>query len=198
MARTEHDPAARRRGELTFGRGSLRLSWSIDARRRLNTRRPDGPRTKADPHDPRGSRYAYLVRWHNHLGEPEPVTRGSGSRRSRLPFRAELAGDLGQDVARCAIRDCARFVRSNEGHNDDSQTEGDRIRATHDATAKFRRASRSADSDGFNAASGAQARSGGASRQARLKHQRPDRIHAAQVSNRDAPRRSLIGENLVR
>lgn len=65
MARTEHDPAARRRGELTCDRGSLRLSPSIDARRRLNIRGPDGPRTKADPHDPRDGRYAYLVRSHD-------------------------------------------------------------------------------------------------------------------------------------
>jgi hypothetical protein len=92
MARTEHDRAARRRGELTCDRGSVRFSSSIDARRRLNTRRPDGPRTKADPPDPRESRYAYLVRWHDHLGEPDPVTRGKGSRRSRLsPDRNWLA-----------------------------------------------------------------------------------------------------------
>jgi hypothetical protein len=65
MARTEHDRAARRRGELTCDRGSLRLSSSIDARRRLNTRRPDGPRPKADPHDPSDGRYAYLMRSHD-------------------------------------------------------------------------------------------------------------------------------------
>jgi hypothetical protein len=89
-------------------------------------------------------------------------------------------------------------VRSNEGHSDGSQTEDHRIRATRDATAKFRRASRSGDGDGFDAASGAQARSGGASRQARLEQQRPNGIHASQVGNREAPQRSLIGENLVR
>jgi hypothetical protein len=75
MARTEHDRAARRRGELTCDRGSLRLSSSIDARQRLNTRRPDGPRTKADSHDPRDGRYAYLMRSHE-LVKPERVTRG--------------------------------------------------------------------------------------------------------------------------
>jgi hypothetical protein len=110
-----------------------------------------------------------------------------------------LAGDLDRDADRCAIRDRARFVRSNEGHSDGNHTEGDRIRATRDATAKFRRASRSADGDGFDAASGAQARSGGASRQAcRLEQERPNGIHAAQVGNREAQQRSLIVENLVR
>jgi hypothetical protein len=46
MARTEHDRAARRRGELTCDRGSIRLSSSIDARRRLNTgaRMAPGPK----------------------------------------------------------------------------------------------------------------------------------------------------------
>lgn len=39
MTRTEHSRAARRRGELTHDRGSLRLSPAIDASRRLNTRR---------------------------------------------------------------------------------------------------------------------------------------------------------------
>ncbi len=39
MTRIEHSRAARRRGELTHDRGSLRLSPAIDAQRRLNTRR---------------------------------------------------------------------------------------------------------------------------------------------------------------
>jgi hypothetical protein len=62
MTRTEHNRAARRRGELTGDRGSRRLSPAIDARRRLNTRRADGTRTKADLHGPSDRRYAYLAR----------------------------------------------------------------------------------------------------------------------------------------
>jgi hypothetical protein len=65
MKQTEHDSAARRRGELTHDRGSLRLSPAIDARRRLNTRRPDGPRTKANPLGPSEPRYAYLTQSHD-------------------------------------------------------------------------------------------------------------------------------------
>ena len=41
MTQTEHNSAARRRGELTRDRGSRRLSAAIDARRRLNTRPAD-------------------------------------------------------------------------------------------------------------------------------------------------------------
>jgi hypothetical protein len=89
-------------------------------------------------------------------------------------------------------------VRSNEGDSDGSQAKGDRIGATDDAPAKLRRASRSADRDGFDEASGAQARSGGAPRQTRHERQRPSGIRAAQVGKREAPQRSLIGDNLVR
>jgi hypothetical protein len=53
MTRTEPNRAVRRRGKLTRGRGSLRLSPAIDARRRLRARRAAGTR----PGDPR---YAYL------------------------------------------------------------------------------------------------------------------------------------------
>ena len=62
MTHTEHSRAARRRGELTRDRGSLRLSRAIDAQRRLNGRRPDGTRIKADPLGPTDPRYAYLTR----------------------------------------------------------------------------------------------------------------------------------------
>jgi hypothetical protein len=60
MTRTEHNRAARRRGELTHDRGSLRLSPAIDAQRRLNSRRAAGSRTKADPVGPSDPRHAYL------------------------------------------------------------------------------------------------------------------------------------------
>jgi hypothetical protein len=88
-------------------------------------------------------------------------------------------------------------VRS-KGDSDGSRARGDRIGATDDATSKFGRASRSADCDGFDEASGAQTRSSGAPRQARLEQQRPSGIHAAQIGKREAPQRSLISENLVR
>jgi hypothetical protein len=62
MTRTEHNRAARRRGELTRDRGSRRLSSAIDAQRRLNTRRADGPPTRADPVGPNDRRSGYLTR----------------------------------------------------------------------------------------------------------------------------------------
>ena len=57
MTRTEHNWAARRRGELTRDRGSRRVSSAIDARRRLNARRADGTPTNVDPFGPSGPRY---------------------------------------------------------------------------------------------------------------------------------------------
>src|SRR5437667_9522258 len=60
-----HNSAARRRGELTHARGSLRLSRAIEARRRLNTRRAAGSRTETHPHGPSDPRYAYLTRSHD-------------------------------------------------------------------------------------------------------------------------------------
>jgi hypothetical protein len=61
MTRTEHNRAVRRRGELTRDRGSRRLASAIDAQRRLNTRRADGPPTKADPVVPNDRRAGYLT-----------------------------------------------------------------------------------------------------------------------------------------
>ena len=62
MTRTEHNRAARRRGELTRDRGSRRLSSAIDTQRRLNTRPADGPPPKADPVDPNDRSSGYLTR----------------------------------------------------------------------------------------------------------------------------------------
>jgi len=59
--RTQPNQAARRRGELPRDRGPRRRPPAIDARRRLNTRREDGGRTKADLHGPSDLRYAYLT-----------------------------------------------------------------------------------------------------------------------------------------
>jgi hypothetical protein len=62
MTRTEHNRAARRRGELTRDRGSRRLSPAIDDQRRLNARRADGTPTSAEAFGPNDRRYAYLTR----------------------------------------------------------------------------------------------------------------------------------------
>jgi hypothetical protein len=62
MTQTEHNSAARRRGELTRDRGSRRRSPAIDAQRRLNARRAGGRRTKADPFGPSDPHYAHLTR----------------------------------------------------------------------------------------------------------------------------------------
>jgi hypothetical protein len=62
MTRTEHNLAARRRGELTRDRGSRRISPAIDAQRRLNARQADGTPTNAGPFGPNDRRYAYLTR----------------------------------------------------------------------------------------------------------------------------------------
>lgn len=62
MTHTEHNRAARRRGELTRDRGSRQLSRAIEAQRRLNGRRPDRTGIKADPFGPTDPRYAYLTR----------------------------------------------------------------------------------------------------------------------------------------
>ena len=51
-----------RRGELNRDRGSRRLLQAVDARRRLNARRADSTRTRADLLGPSDSRYAYLTR----------------------------------------------------------------------------------------------------------------------------------------
>jgi hypothetical protein len=65
MTPTEHNQAARRRGELTRDRGSRRLWSAIEARRRVNALQADGTRTKADPHGPDDPRHAYLTQSHD-------------------------------------------------------------------------------------------------------------------------------------
>ena len=62
MTLTQHDLAARRRGERNRDRASLRLSPAIDAKRRLNARRAHGTRTKADPFGPSDPGHAHLTR----------------------------------------------------------------------------------------------------------------------------------------
>jgi hypothetical protein len=68
MTQTEHDLAARSGGELIRDRGSRRRSSAIDAQRRLNARRADGTRTKAEPFGPSDPRYAQLTRAHDEEG----------------------------------------------------------------------------------------------------------------------------------
>jgi hypothetical protein len=65
MTHPEHNRPARRRGELTNDRGSRRISAAINAQRRLNSRRADGPRIKADPFDPSDPSFAYPRRVHD-------------------------------------------------------------------------------------------------------------------------------------
>jgi len=79
MTRTEHNSAARRRGELTRDRGSRRLSPAIDAQRRLNARRADGTPTNADPFGPNDRRYAYLTRSYENGLAKRLAKRGDGS-----------------------------------------------------------------------------------------------------------------------
>jgi hypothetical protein len=50
---------------LTDDLGPRRLEPVIDARRRLDTRRAEGTRIRADPHGPRELRYAYLTQSHD-------------------------------------------------------------------------------------------------------------------------------------
>ena len=62
MMLTEHDRAARRRGELARDRRSRRVFSAIDAQRRLNARPARAARTKAYPFGPSDPRYGYLTR----------------------------------------------------------------------------------------------------------------------------------------
>jgi hypothetical protein len=62
MPRTEHNWAARRRGELTRDRGSRPLSHAIEARRRLNAMRADRTQTKQDPHASSELPHTYLTK----------------------------------------------------------------------------------------------------------------------------------------
>ena len=62
VTRTEHERAARRRGELARDQGSRKVFSAIDAQRRLNARSALGTRTKTLPVGPSDPRYAYLTR----------------------------------------------------------------------------------------------------------------------------------------
>jgi hypothetical protein len=80
MTRTEHNRAARRRGELTRDRGSRRLARAIDAQRRLNARRADGTPTNPEAFGPNDRRYAYLKRSYDENGLAKRLPkRGDGS-----------------------------------------------------------------------------------------------------------------------
>jgi hypothetical protein len=68
MTRTEHDRAARRRGELARDRGSRRVRLAVDAQRRLTARSASEERTKPDLAGPSDRRYAYLAQTHDWQG----------------------------------------------------------------------------------------------------------------------------------
>jgi hypothetical protein len=65
MTDIKHDVAARRRGEPNRGRADRRPSPAIDARRRLNARRPDPGEVNAGHVGPRDPRYEYLTHSHD-------------------------------------------------------------------------------------------------------------------------------------
>jgi hypothetical protein len=58
MTLRQHDLPARRRGESEPDRGSRLLLRAVDAQRRLDARRADGPLTKTHPVGPSDSRRA--------------------------------------------------------------------------------------------------------------------------------------------
>jgi hypothetical protein len=65
MTRTEHERAARSRGELTCDHWSRTVASAIDAQRRLNARRACGARIKAVSISRSDPRCAYLTRPHD-------------------------------------------------------------------------------------------------------------------------------------
>jgi hypothetical protein len=65
MTHTKNNRASRRRGELMRDRGSRRISFAIEVKRRLNAQRPDVTRTRADSVGPRDPRYAHPTRTHD-------------------------------------------------------------------------------------------------------------------------------------
>jgi hypothetical protein len=62
MTRRTRDLPERKPGELNHDRTIHRVSLAIDAQRRLNARRADGIRTKADPVGSSDPRHADLAR----------------------------------------------------------------------------------------------------------------------------------------
>ena len=62
MTHTEHDRAARRRGELARDHQSRRVPLAIDAQRRLTARSGREKRTELDLAGPSNPRYTYLTR----------------------------------------------------------------------------------------------------------------------------------------
>jgi hypothetical protein len=65
MTSIKRDVAARRRGELNRGSVGRRPSPAIDARRRLNARRPGPGEIGASHVGPRDPRYEYLTHSHD-------------------------------------------------------------------------------------------------------------------------------------
>jgi hypothetical protein len=65
MTRMQQDLVARGRGELNRDRGYRRLALAIETQRKLDTRRLDTARTKADLHGPSDPRHLHLTRAHD-------------------------------------------------------------------------------------------------------------------------------------
>ena len=65
MTHTEHDRAARRRGELARDHGSRRVRLAIDAQRHLTSRSARENRTTPDLTGPSNLRSDYLTRTHD-------------------------------------------------------------------------------------------------------------------------------------
>jgi hypothetical protein len=66
MTNVERGHAARGRGELNRTSVGRRLSLAIDARRRLNARRPSSTGNRASHVGPRDRRYEYLTHSHQY------------------------------------------------------------------------------------------------------------------------------------
>jgi hypothetical protein len=97
MTRTEHNSAARRRGELTGDRGSRRLSPAMDAQRRLDARRADRAGTNAEPFNPKDRRYAHLTRY-----DDEGLLKRLANRRDASVGGGEDEGELYREIIRRA------------------------------------------------------------------------------------------------
>jgi hypothetical protein len=80
MTSIKRDVAAREQGELNRTSVGRRLSPAIDARRRLNGRRPDSPWIGARQVGPRDPRYEYLTHAHDQAGSGARSTRSNASR----------------------------------------------------------------------------------------------------------------------
>jgi hypothetical protein len=80
MTSIKRDVAARRRGELNRTSVGRRLWPAIDARQRLNRRRPDSPWIGARHVGPRDPSYEYLTHSNARIGSGASSTRSTANR----------------------------------------------------------------------------------------------------------------------